>query len=452
MATISKTIGYEYDFLDEVPEDYYCKQCKHVAREPTISSCCTEIFCKMCLEEAIKEENPCPSCESKDIGLLGPHKKFNTRIGSLKICCSLKSHGCKWTGQLQHLDAHLDLTTGDCVYVDMDCPKGCEQRIQKRNLDTHLANECPNRDYMCQHCSFRATFCEVSQHFKVCRYYPLVCPNRCGATFERDDLQDHIKMCSRENVQCEFSYAGCEAEFIRDKQMEHMEQNTQKHLALMAAATLRISQEQQQTFEQMLQKQQQALDQKFQQQLQEKDEQIKTLEAHLQEQERKIAQLQAANFDISRGVGILPYAFTVLNYQQRSESISYVKSPEMYTHPGGYKFMVSIYLCAHMSPLLGVFVYSLSGDHDDKLDFPTKFEVTIQLLNQHRDQDHHTGVIHCEVTREKIASGDTLLSNTIGADGRFILYTDLKWNSNTKTQYLKSDCLKFRVCKIQVIS
>ncbi len=97
MATISKTIGYEYDFLDEVPEDYYCKQCKHVAREPTISSCCTEIFCKMCLEEAIKEENPCPSCESKDIGLLGPHKKFNTRIGSLKVRCSLKSRGCEWT-------------------------------------------------------------------------------------------------------------------------------------------------------------------------------------------------------------------------------------------------------------------------------------------------------------------------------------------------------------------
>ncbi len=450
MTTISKTIGYECEYIDQVLEDYYCRQCKHVARQPTISSCCTEIFCKVCLEAAIKEENPCSSCQSDDIGLLGPHKKFNTRILSLKVRCSSndRGRGCVWTGQLQHLDAHLDLTTGDCVYVDVDCPKGCEQKVQKRNVDTHLSKECPNRDYICQHCSFSATFREVSQHFDVCPYYPLVCPNRCGATFERDDLEDHMKMCSLENILCEFSYAGCEAEFIRDEQKEHMEQNTQKHLALM----VRISQKQQQTFEQMLQKQQQALEQKFQQQLQERDELMKTLEAHLQEQERKIVQLQAANFDISRGVGILPYAFTVLNYQQRSESISYVESPEMYTHPGGYKFMISVFVCVQMSPLLGVFVYSLSGDHDDKLDFPAKFEVTIQLLNQHRNQDHYTGFIQCEVTRE--ASTGTVLSmlNTIGANERFIAHTNLKWNSNAKTQYLKNDCLKFRVCKVELIN
>ncbi len=36
--------------------------------------------------------------------------------------------------QLQHLGAHLDLSTGDCVYVDVDCPKGCEQKVQKRNV------------------------------------------------------------------------------------------------------------------------------------------------------------------------------------------------------------------------------------------------------------------------------------------------------------------------------
>ena len=73
---------------------------------------------------------------------------------------------------------------------------------------------------------------------------PLVCPNKCGASFERDVLEDHMKMCGLQKLQCEFSYAGCGAEFIRNHQKEHI--NTQKHLALVAAATLRISQEQQQ--------------------------------------------------------------------------------------------------------------------------------------------------------------------------------------------------------------
>ena len=183
--------------------------------------------------------------------------------------------GCEWTGQLQHLDAHLDLTTGDCVYVNVDCPSECDQKVQKRNVDTHLANHCPNRDYTCPHCSFKATFQEVSEHFEVCRYYPLVCPNRCGASFERDVLEDHIKMCGLQKLQCEFSYAGCGAEFIRDDQKEHMEQNTQKHLALVAAATLRISQEQQQTFEQKLQEQHQAFIKKLQEQERKLDQQLK---------------------------------------------------------------------------------------------------------------------------------------------------------------------------------
>ena len=112
----------------------------------------------------------------------------------------MKDRGCLWTGQLQHLDAHLDVTTGDCQYVDVECPKKCVQKVQKRNVDTHLANECPNRDYSCPHCNFANKFHVVSKHFDVCPYYPLACPNRCGATFERDDLQDHMKMCRLEEV------------------------------------------------------------------------------------------------------------------------------------------------------------------------------------------------------------------------------------------------------------
>ena len=165
MASLSRPVGYECEFVDQVLEDYFCKQCKHVAREPNITSCCTEVLCKACFDVTTEDKQPCPSCESTDISSLGPHKKYQPRILALKVYCSLKDRGCEWTGQLQHLDAHLDLTTGDCVYVDVDCPSKCNQKVQKRNVDTHLANLCPNRDYTCPHCSFKATFHEVSEHF-----------------------------------------------------------------------------------------------------------------------------------------------------------------------------------------------------------------------------------------------------------------------------------------------
>ena len=72
MATPSIPVGYECEFIDQVPEDYFCKQCKHVAREPQIASCCTEVFCKACIEAVIKDKKPCPSCQKKRYQLLFP--------------------------------------------------------------------------------------------------------------------------------------------------------------------------------------------------------------------------------------------------------------------------------------------------------------------------------------------------------------------------------------------
>ena len=391
MATPSKPIGYECEFVDQVPEDYFCKQCKHVAREPTIASCCIEVFCKACIEAVIKDEKPCPSCQKTNISFFF-HTKFHPKILALKVHCSLKDRGCEWTGQRQHLDTHLDLTTGDCVYVDVDCPKECNQKVQKCNVDTHLANHCPNRDYTCPHCSFKATFCEVSEHFEACQNYPLVCPNRCGASFKRNVLEDHMKMCGQQKLQCEFSYAGCEAGFIRDQQKEHMEQNTQKHLALVAAATLRISQ----TFEQKLREQQREFDQKLEdkdseikvivnneasqlvnEQRQQSEAQIRDLQEKLQEQqqmmkmleeqqelfEKKLEEQKEEFYKQQRvfkekleekdqqiktlveqqnrshiEIRILPYYFTLSNFQDMTARDLGTSSPSMYTHSTGYKF------------------------------------------------------------------------------------------------------------------
>ena len=318
-------VGYKYEFVDQVLEDYFCKQCSHVAREPTIAFCCTEVLCKACIEAVIEDKQPCPNCESTDISSLGPHKKYQHKILALKVHCSLRNRGCEWTGQLQYLDAHLDLTTGDCVYVDVDCPSKCNQKVQKHNVDTHLAKHCPNRDYTCPHCSFKATFREVSEHFEVCRYYTLVCPNECGASFERDVLENHMKMCGLQKVQCEFSYAGCGAEFIRDHQKEHMEQNTQKHLALLAAATLRISQ----TFEEKLQEkdiQIKALQEEFQEQLKKRDQQIEELERR-----QNLLCIKAR---------LLPYYIIVHAFKEKKVQSSLIISTPIYTHAEGYKLQI----------------------------------------------------------------------------------------------------------------
>ena len=560
MATLKIPVGYECEFVHQAPEDYFCKLCKHVAREPTIASCCTEVLCKACIDAIVQDKKPCPSCEDVEIEIQGPHKKYTSKILALEVRCTMKDRGCPWTGQLQHLDAHLDVTIGDCQYVDVECPKKCVQKVQKRNVDTHLANECPNRHYRCQHCNFASTFCVVSKHFDVCRYYPLACPNRCGVTFERDDLDDHMKMCRLEEVNCVFAKAGCPANFIRENEDAHMDQNTQKHLALMPAATLKMLHVQEEKFEEKLQKQQevfvkklelkdkqikqveqklheqQAFEQKlqdkqevFEKKLEEKDEEIKRVEQKLQEQQafkqnklkekdeqikrvvqelekqgqefegrlggqqiefqkqlqqrddqikqnvkekdEQIEELQAKNEELQQqverisqqmlpmvnkirshtnytGKCVPPYDIQYSNYRMMTVYHLTVDSASMYTHPGGYS--CKLRLCPNglkygKGTHVSVSVHTLKGDHDAELKFPVKFTTTVQLLNQHRDQDHHTRDIQCQVTRKKVGE-----PGSIGADWTFIPFAALEWNRDKQTQYLKDDCLKFKITKIIV--
>ena len=492
MATSNMTVGYEFEFIDQVSEDYHdyvCRQCKHIAREPAIASCCTEVFCKACIEAIIRGKKPCSSCESSEIASQGLHKKYQLKIRTLRIHCSLKDRGCEWTGQLQHLDAHLDFTTGDCVYVDVECPSKCNQKVQKLNVDTHLANCCPNRDYTCPHCSFRATFHEVSDHFEVCRYYTLVCPNRCGASFERDVLEDHLNMCGLQKLQCEFSYAGCEASLTRNQQKEHMEQSSQKHLALVAAATKRI-QEQQQAFEQILQTQQkickQALEQKdamiqslegqykvlkknLDEQKEEFHKQQKMYEEKLADQETRIKELEIKNDEkqqqmldlnrklenfrqemapLTKHVHAPPYAITLRSYAVSKKLGEVFSIPAMYTHPGGYAIVLKVFFNGKGEGYhthISVGVYSIKGIYDDTLIFPVQFTMTVELMNQHRDQDHHRRIIECTVKKENIGS-----FCSVGLLNTFIPHAILEWNEDRQSQYLKNDCLELRVIEVLV--
>jgi len=73
-----------------------------------------------------------------------------------------------------------------------------------------------------------------------------------------------------------------------------------------------------------------------------------------------------------------------------------------------------------------------------------KFTITLQLLNQHRDQDHITVTQQfqwkkTESERDRVGwFTDTLIA-----------HTDLDLNAQKQTQYLKDDCLHFRITKIE---
>ena len=291
MAASLKVGGYQCKFIDELPDDLLCKSCRHVARQPHLTSCCGEHYCHTCIAAILQDKKPCPSCK-EDTFTIFMNKRDHRRILGLRVCCTNKDHGCQWTGKVEHLDTHLDVNSGDCQYVDIECPEKCGQQVQKHQLASHIANDCPKRDFTCMHCGFKATYEVVSeQHWPECQNYPVPCPNRCqiGAV-ERNTLEDHLKMCSLQVVDCDFSYAGCNEKLLREDMEKHIEENTQKHLALMAAASMKMSRE----FEQKLQEQRDEfrgyLEQKEREtaeQLKQKDEQTKAVEERLQQSVRE---------------------------------------------------------------------------------------------------------------------------------------------------------------------
>jgi len=94
----------------------------------------------------------------------------------------------------------------------------------------------------------------------------------------------------------------------------------------------------------------------------------------------------------------------------------------------------------------------MSGEFDVTLQWPEKFTITLQLLNQHRDQDHITVTTQFQWLRpgrEKYGAEFSIREATSYFTTTLIAHTDLEMNAQKQTQYLKDDCLHFRITKIE---
>ena len=462
MAASSTPQGYQCEFIDLVPEELYCKQCSLVARALVIISCCGESYCRTCIDTVQQDGHPCPSCAEHSFTTL-KHVKNQKKIAKLQINCTMKEKGCGWSGPLEYLEAHLDPDQGDCQYIDVDCPLKCDEKIEKRNIDHHTANKCVKRDHVCPYCSFKATYEIVRDtHWPECTYYPLVCPNHCGVTCERCKMEDHMKICPLEEVECEFSYAGCKERFRREEWEEHMKDNSMKHLSMVAIAAVKDRQE----FQRKIEEQEKKLKEQ-EKKLEEQEKKLEEQEKKLEEQEKKYKedlevlkrksdkQSETIRF-MENYLRIKPYEFTMENFsvEKRKNKVNDWKSPPMYTHVGGYKFCIGIDANGDgdtRGNSVNVEVCSMKGEFDDQLKWPFKGKFTIQLIN------HYPSGKNMEVTQtmswdrtDKKFSTCHPFSN--GSKYKFIRHAELDRDVVRKTHFLKDNCLYFCITNITLLN
>ena len=101
---------------------------------------------------------------------------------------------------------------------------------------------------------------------------------------------------------------------------------------------------------------------------------------------------------------------------------------------------------------VSVYACLMRGEFDDHLKWPFKSHVTVAVLNQLDNNNHTTYPIRfTETTEAKHIGRVTDGERAPGGWGypTFIAHTDLTYNPAKNCQYLKYDCLRFRIVQVE---
>ena len=169
----------------------------------------------------------------------------------------------------------------------------------------------------------------------------------------------------------------------------------------------------------------------------------------------RMVQLERQCIAIESRVCIPPIEFTMSDADQQKNENATWYSPSFYTHQRGYRMSL------HVSPNefatakgmhVSVYVCLVRGEFDEYLKWPFRGDITIQLLNQREDKNHHEMTIRfTDTTTDDIAGRVTrgMRANPWGKPF-FISHNMLDYSHEKNCQYLKDDCLQFRVAKVEM--
>ena len=106
---------------------------------------------------------------------------------------------------------------------------------------------------------------------------------------------------------------------------------------------------------------------------------------------------------------------------------------------------------------VAVYLHMMAGEYDDGLRWPFRGEVTVQLLNQKGNENHHEKALVeaadylFDYFMECVARVEETQERGLAwGHDTFITHGGLAYNAGKDCQYLKNDCLKFQVNKVVV--
>ena len=449
----------DFDFVQDIPEEYLCSICLCLLCDPHLTTCCGHHFCKDCIFKVAQANESCPMC--KTVGFVAVvDKNIQRKIRALSARCRFYEKGCRWEGELRSLMEHLDLGRGQCKFNEISCPKGCGTRVLCPDVELHLLNACPNRDKECQFCNKIVPFSYMARHHQdECQNTPVPCPNGCSESVLRHSLHNHHHGCPMRLVECNFSPFGCSAKFPWCRTAKHMEEWSQKHLSMIATCCSRLQKDLAKKDAQLIQQEKVIKKLKEEVSLQQNSF-TKTLLQQKKDFQEKIeetcrSQLDPAHFNLEEikhrvmiletQVPVPPYYFTVSNFALHKQGGTHWTCPAFFSRIGGYKMAIEVSANGEgvgKDTHVSVYIRIMRGEYDDMLRWPLRASVTIQLISQSGNEATHYEMTTPQYEWVQVRNG--VVGVGWGWD-KFIHRGELEYNSVRRTEYLKNDRLNFRV-------
>ncbi len=468
-----------------------CPVCLKVIREPHQVTCCGSNYCHTCIVYIKASKRPCPNCNDREVTSF-PDIGLRQKLYVSKVHCSYEKKGCQWTGELGQLDEHLNTdplqekTLEGCQFVELVCTNDCGDQMQRKDIENHQNDHCPNRPFNCEHCCvYKATYNDVTQtHWPVCGSFPLSCPNKCPLILQRQNLECHIaKECPLTTINCDFHYVGCTVKLPRQDMAEHLKDNLTTHVSLLVISHAKQHDE-------IAQQNAEIVKQNGELKVAKAEiatlvEEKKTLQSKTEglghnfnlltekfntsnvEQTRVSYALKEETMQLSRELTALkkqrridryiaagpqttiPFSSPILalnNFNQRRKNIETWYSSPVYSHAQGYKLCLGVYTNIPKK-YLSVFVHLMKGELDDSLKWPFRGAVWFRLLDQHYNEDHKCYMaVFDESVDPKVCSRVTDRERADKGWGKamFLAHAELE------PRYLQANTLLFQIHKVHV--
>ena len=193
-------------------------------------------------------------------------------------------------------------------------------------------------------------------------------------------------------------------------------------------------------FNTKLQRQTEVQDTKFQQLTKEQTALSQMVEHHHTELSGKLLALESK---LLLEITYTSHELTLVNFkkcQGKGGDGSWYSDP-FYSGLRGYRFLLNIDTNGHgnaRNTHLTAYLKQLKNEFDKELQWPIKFKVYLEIINQRGDHSNHS-----RVGTVQLSSADSRYE-CIG-DDKFFPLNGLAYNARTNTEYLRNDSIKFRL-------